>query len=120
MDIYCPKCGEPWEMDSLHEEAQARYGVPYHVPVADPFAARRELNPAYDGEAYSRVYTEVSQSFRSNGCEALTEAYGSKCSTPSESTGNFGLRPQDAASALYDLLGDDMDGAAAMLDDLGY
>ena len=24
MDIYCPKCAEPWDNDSLHEEVDAR------------------------------------------------------------------------------------------------
>jgi hypothetical protein len=32
----------------------------------------------------------------------------------------FGLTKAEAASAMYDLLGDDIDGAAAMLDDLNW
>ncbi len=31
MDLVCPTCGEYWDFDSLHEEAQERYGIPYYV-----------------------------------------------------------------------------------------
>lgn len=24
MDIYCPRCGEPWDIDSLHDLVEAR------------------------------------------------------------------------------------------------
>lgn len=47
MNIYCGKCGEPWGIDSLHEEAKER-GV---------------------------TFTQVRQEFRVKGCEAF--AYGS-------------------------------------------
>jgi hypothetical protein len=119
MDIYCPKCGEPTDMDSLHDEAQSQYGTPYYVPASDPYASRleREQNPAYDPEAYGVIYKAVREKFQRVGCEAL----GMKHSEPrSDTDRTFGLRPQEAAAALYELLGDDMDGAAAMLDDMGY
>lgn len=63
------------------------------------------------------TYAKVAAEFRLKGCEAL----GTSHSTPStEKDRTYGLTRQDAATALYDLLGDDMDGAAAMLDDLGF
>lgn len=90
MDIRCPKCGEPWDFDTLHDAA----------------------------EEQESTYDKVAADFRSRGCAAL--GWGS-CSEPSEETDrHYGLRPQDAASALYDLLGDDMDGAASMLEDMGF
>jgi hypothetical protein len=93
MDIYCSHCGEPWDNDSLHDEA----------------------------EASGRSYTEVARNFRIDGCPALAVAYGASCSTPSTSTDRtFGLTRQEASAALYDLLGDDMDGAAAMMEDMGF
>lgn len=30
MDIYCPRCGEPWDNDSLHEAAQ-EHGSTYEA-----------------------------------------------------------------------------------------
>lgn len=124
MDIYCPRCGEPWDLDSLHDEAQARYGIPYYVPETDRYAVtspRRPKNPAWDEQAYGSIFEAVRREFQSQGCEALHEAFGSKCSVPSTDVDRtFGLTRQAASAALYDLLGDDMDGAAAMLDDLGW
>lgn len=79
MDIYCPKCAEPWEVDSLHDTPD---GLPFD-------------------EARQRFYRE--------GCGV----FGVACEAEPS------LRSQ-AASALYDLLGDDVDGAAAMLDDFEY
>ena len=119
MDVYCPKCGEPWDFDSLHDEAQARYGVPYYVQSGERYAIDRTPNPDYDGDAYQRFYQQVRAEFQAEGCEAMREAFGAHCSEPStEVDPTFGLTRQEASAVLYDLLGDDMDGAAAMLDDM--
>lgn len=54
-------------------------------------------------------FDTVSRQFRAQGCKAL----GSRCNpTPDRDTAA-------AASAMYELLGDDLDGAAAMLEDMG-
>ena len=79
MDIYCPKCAEPLDMDELH-----------YIDGLGFDAARK--------------------AFYADGCAGI----GFTCSA-----GGGGLRA-DAAAAMYDLLGDDIDGAAAMLDDLEY
>jgi hypothetical protein len=60
-----------------------------------------------------QTYSEVAADFRVRGCEAIESSH-SKAST--ETDKGFGLTRQEAAGALYDLLGDDMDGAAAMLE----
>lgn len=91
MDILCPRCGEPWDHDTLHEEADAR----------------RE-------EGLNASYATVAADFRVRGCQAIT-SYGARCNAEALDSGRAA-----AASALYDLLGDDMDGAAAMLDDGAY
>jgi hypothetical protein len=85
MDLYCPRCGEPWDNDCIHEEVEERN----------------------DDSTYYTVLRE----FQQNGCVAFREAYGQgQC----ERTNS--LRA-GAAEAMYDLLGDDADGAAAMLED---
>lgn len=50
------------------------------------------------------TYREVAADFRVRGCEALGWSHGEGAANP-------------YADALYDLLGDDMDGAAAMMED---
>lgn len=85
MDIYCPKCAEPVELDYLHT-------------VADDNGT---------------TFTVELHRFQSDGCETI----GATCN-PNRDTGRA-----SAAAAMYDLLGDDIDGAASMLEDfeaLGY
>lgn len=86
MDIYCKRCGEPWEIDSLHE-------------VADS-----------EGTTFSTVLRR----FQAVGCTALSgEYFGaiSRCETVTGTdTATIGM--------VYDILGDDIDGAAAMFSDL--
>lgn len=77
MDIKCKKCGEPWDIDTLHDVA----------------------------EDDRRTFNDVRQDFQSRGCEAL----GGKC--------NSETHAHPAIGALYDILGDDIDGAAAMFED---
>jgi len=80
MDMMCPKCGEPWDNDSLHEEASESH----------------------------RTYKDVSRDFQVRGCEALT-TFG--VSHNSDTTAS------PVIAALYDLLGDDTDGAMSELED---
>jgi len=84
MDIYCPKCGEPWDLDSIHEIA--------------------------DQDECS--FDQARVRFRREGCVALGTSH-------SDDTDSGGLRAL-ASGALMDLMGDDMDGVASMLDDFDY
>lgn len=84
MDIYCCKCGEPVELDYIHDV------------VADRIAA---------GDT-AATYSIVAAEFRRTGCPAI----GGSCNTDTVA--------HPAVSAMYDLLGDDMDGAAAMMEDM--
>lgn len=94
MDLYCPKCREPWDNDSLHEEVQARVEH-----------AGYEGLPS-DGITYSVVYRE----FTEKGCSALITAFGAQdCN--SEAPSDAGL------AALYEFAGDDSDFAASLASD---
>lgn len=79
MDLYCSKCGEPWELDTMHD-------------VAD------ENN---------MTFNEAVAFFRKKGCAALDAS----CNEPA----NEGRAM--AFTVLHDLMGDDVDGIAAMLED---
>jgi hypothetical protein len=91
MDIYCPKCGEPWDIDSLHDEVAARSFdddlVGEHVDRSRPV-----------------TFAEVRRDFSVRGCEALGTSHGEGVAHP-------------AIGEILDLLGDDIDGAASLLDD---
>jgi hypothetical protein len=117
MDIACPRCGEPWDLDCLREQAAEEYGVPYHLDdETQPSWERpraRVRNPAHSSEEYERVFAHVSAAFRQNGCSALT-VYSASCSTEPVSE-----RGAMLANVAYERCGDDLDGAAAMIDDLG-
>lgn len=78
MDIRCPKCAEPWEIDALHAEAADR---------GEDFAVIRE-------------------DFFRRGCEALLDSHVRR------------TKASPAIAEVYQLLGDDVDGAAVLLEDL--
>jgi len=82
MDINCPKCAEPVEIEYLHN-------------VAD---------------AVGTTFTAVLHAFQTDGCSAL----GERCNP--RVTDRDRARAAGAAM-LYEILGDDIDGAAAMLED---
>ena len=82
-DIRCRKCGEPWEIDTLH----------------DVVAEHNEIHPQ-DGLTFPEVY----KSFARSGCKTIT---GKECGGPGNTT----------IDSIYDLMGDDVDGAAAMIED---
>ena len=86
MDIYCPRCGEPMELDYIHDV------------VADRIAA---------GDT-TATYDTVAADYRVRGCPAVD----GRCNESTTRTGDT------AASVVFDLLGDDMDGAAAMMEDM--
>lgn len=131
MDLYCPVCGEAWEFETLHEEAQSRYGISFYVnPDAmghyygSPYFTK-VTNDAYNPDDYQKVYKTVTAEFRTKGCKALTHiTEGQSCfpvrNVEEERDRTFGLSRSEAAGALYDILGDDMDGAATMLEDMEF
>ena len=84
MDLTCPVCGEPWDLDSVYHENDS--GLPPE---------------------------EAARLFRTKGCGAIFD--GVDCRRP-ENTAERGRL--ENISELYALLGDDVDGAAALLEDL--
>ena len=76
MDLYCPKCAEPWDNDSLHDAAKE------------------------NGTTYNTLPT----------CSAARDAW---LSVPSHGEG----KAHPGIAIVYELSGDDMDGAASDLED---
>lgn len=102
MDIYCPICEEPWDMYCINEEAEA--------------LAER------DGIPYEQAYRKVQHAFYKDGCNAFPLAYGAQtyCKRSERVPEDGKLSKSMAMSALIDILGDDVDGIAAMMDDAIY
>jgi len=112
MTLRCRNCGEAWTADSLHTEVRARLTGSY---CADLPAESQHLGVRGTDPAYQRLYATVSAEFRAKGCAAL-ESFGARCQ-PGDSADD----PDDLAliGTVYDLLGEDLDGAAAELEDMG-
>lgn len=89
MDIYCPRCGEPWGIDELRD-VETVDGVPM------TFAQARKL-------------------FFGKGCGAVF-GYGRPC----EPANDVMRSRAGVAGMLADLLGDDVDGIAADMEDFQY
>lgn len=102
MDIYCPTCREPWDNDSLHDEADARKG---QAPAPNTVGAMLSTGTSYNA---------VAEDFRKRGCKALELAFGPQPSCK-PMAGEEGAR--EAINVVYELLGDDMDGAACFFED---
>ena len=62
-------------------------------------------------EEQGSTYSNVAADFRKRGCVAV---YGGKCS-PVDPGDSESLSMAERAGIVYDMLGDDMDGAASML-----
>ena len=86
MDIYCHRCGEPWEIDTFHDIADER------------------------GETFAVVMS----AFQREGCGAT--GWVAACE---RATGDGARMRGDLSAALAEMLGDDVDGIAAMMEDLG-
>jgi len=96
MDLICPRCEEPWDIDCLHEETEERM---------DATGTPREN--------YGQLFDTVKDEFMANGCIALATAYGMV---------KEDCEPTNSARAatiavLYDAFGHDMDGVASDIED---
>lgn len=105
MDIRCPKCSEPWDLDTLHELVTERFGT--WDPEAEPRYNRHLGKGATvlpEDRPYEDLFAEVRRDFARRGCEALGTTHGDYTASP-------------LIGEVLDLLGDDIDGAASLLED---
>jgi len=93
MDIYCPKCREPWDMDCLNEEALARVEE--------------------EGGTYEQRRREVHKEFYRIGCPAI-KSYDARCNPDTLNDPN---ENNQIIQAAYEMMGEDEDAAASMLED---
>lgn len=115
MDIYCPRCSEPWDIDSIHEAVLEKYGEWDPTAVTrQPWGAEvRGKTVIKDPRPYEELFNEVRQEFRRIGCAAMDGGTKPTCGEDNS------LRSL-ASATLVDVLGDDIDGVASLLDDFEY
>lgn len=104
MDIRCGRCGEPWDLDSLHEEAETRFEGQFGQ-------TRREMRGVLSEDLlppYEPIHRAVREDFRRRGCAAL---FGATCNETPNRTAAI------VADAFMDLAGEDLDGLANDLED---
>lgn len=91
MDIRCVKCGEPWDLDSLHDQVDPK--------------ARNGQKDGFGGKLYSS-FSAARKAFYRDGCELFGASHGP-------------IDPEKGAvvAALQDLAGDDIDGLASDIED---
>lgn len=102
MDIYCPTCGEPWDIDSLHDVATERGYDHFQAKMDYPDSNERQA--AYERNWFNPIMKE----FRTEGCGKV---FGTTSCTPVNSERTI------VASAAFDIMGDDVDGIASMMED---
>lgn len=93
-DIRCPKCGEPWDMDCIHEA------------IAEE-VSREEIQAMNQDEYEKNYYNPKKRDFFVNGCSA----FGGRCS---------GSAANPLIGMIYAELGDDLDGLAIEMEDMDY
>ena len=98
MDLYCPRCAEPWALDELHGVVEERHDQ-----------SEWYTNGKYDQDKYDVLFRAVRKEFRSKGCWV----FRSRCDPDMVAA----HRGNHVAGEVMDLLGDDIDGAASFLDD---
>jgi len=119
MDVYCRICGEPWDMECIHDEIKDRILQGALKPLPDH--ANYRPGPQYDEyrQVYDSYYQQVRGEFYRSGCKAFWAFRGALAGdTPSWCVKREETRGTTMAmSALIGVMGDDLDGIASMMDD---
>lgn len=107
----CPKCGEPWDLDMLHEQISDEYGDEVETlrKKYENHPRRYRYDDPFQAEYEKKFFKPMKDKFYKEGCRA----FYSRCNE---------IVNKEAAmfsSALEDMLGDDVDGIEAMLGDMG-
>jgi hypothetical protein len=105
----CIRCGEPWDLDSIHDEISAQYGDELEALRARyaGHPARYRYNDPFQAAYEKEFFLPAVARFRAEGCEYFGETCEPSLSALSREL--FGM--------IAELNGDDVDGAESDLDD---
>lgn len=98
MDIYCLTCGEPWDIDSIH------YIIAENNPDKPWVKDNKYNDKMYETDFWKPAYRE----FQNKGCEFFGISHNKQ---PVDEVRN------NIRAELSLMLGDDVDGLAAMYED---
>lgn len=99
----CSICGEPWDLDTLHDETSERLADGRLYARCIGTYPSGEPRYAQDGpDSYEQAFNAVVREFRTKGCETFSWASHNN-ETP------LLCARTEALDTLYDLLGDDID-----------
>lgn len=105
MDIRCTKCGEPWDMDSLHDIAATEFEDHHHMTYRE-YRERRGVKAAQD--AYDIFFQSVRKRWAKDGCEVFDTSHNQE---------TMGGNTAKVSALVHEFMGDDIDGIASMTDD---
>lgn len=106
----CHKCGEPWDLDSLHEEISDRY----HLELNDLREKYKNDPRRYrSNDPFQKIYEEkffipALEEFRKNGCRY----FGLRCENETLDNDR-----RNVLFAIDELMGDDVDGIESAIED---
>ena len=117
--MLCKVCGEHWDLDSVHEAINEQFPDHQveltHLGKAPAGAYRRKNGFWFDQVAYEeRYFNPMIARFRKEGCVALDPLCKEYCipDTSERHKNNAAI-----AAAFESMLGDDVDGVEAMMED---
>ena len=115
MDVYCAKCGEPWDNDYLRHEAIGELDVPGATAVENIVYTKWKEN--WDG----KLTPIVREAFAQDGWKFGASVYNVKqCPACKDAPDTKDLQARSAvADALEDVMAGDDDGLVSELNALG-
>lgn len=107
-DVICSKCGEPWELDTLHEEVSARYPeMPWFQPEKpEGFSYQDSQGNWQNQKVYEIYFNTVRRDFQSRGCEALYSLGNVSHNAETLNPAKYGIM-----GAIMEMNGSDIDAA---------
>ena len=121
MDMHCRICGEPWDMDTLHDAIKFKMGDGLLKSITYPDGASTSSKEYVEyREMYDSYYSQMRSEFYSQGCKALYGYNADHCEPEIPKEGSNKISRSAAMGALIDILGDDLEGIASMMDDAVY
>ena len=108
MDVHCSTCGEPWDTDHLRHDAIFETDLdPAEAKAWRSLSAKERLSPRYREKFRAAGYE-----FGGSILDVMRCPCCPKSAKPDQEQAAF-------KAALVELLGDDEDGIASTLDELG-
>ena len=121
----CSICGEPWDLDSLHDAIAEQYESEHGITIREALTRSDKVPDGYgyvsirrDGTWFDQpryeaeFFNPMVARFRKKGCRAI-EPSASYCVSDERT-----VNRQMLNSVVTELMGDDIDGAISFMEDM--